>query len=234
LATVGTSREPASRNDQQCLSGAPWPPNVESGAGVRRFSQKHIAVSLERLTYVRTPSATKAAPQKKTAIQVINDMVKARLTQPEVDFLDDHGKRVPGKTIPSPEYKLLQSRGLEVRGTSIGTLRFPPVIEEAVIKRWSATWFNNARDESKQIERRRQIITTAGQEKAISKYAEKLSADLLRKQPKGVPNTLKTLVTRTRNIILEDELLRQRMTTDDQDLFDSFEEIIKWMEVNGK
>jgi hypothetical protein len=180
------------------------------------------------------PSPAKTPPAKKTAIQVINDMVKARLTQPEVDFLDDHGKRVPGKTIPSPEYKLLQSRGLEVRGASISTLRFPPIIEEAVIKRWSATWFNNARDESKQIERRRQIITTAGQEKAISKYAEKLSADLLRKQPKGVPNTLKTLVTRTRNIILEDEPLRQKMTTDDQNLFESFEEIIKWMEVNGK
>jgi hypothetical protein len=31
--------------------------------------------------------------QKKTAMQVINEMVKARLTQPEVDILDDQGVR---------------------------------------------------------------------------------------------------------------------------------------------
>src|SRR6185369_16487132 len=65
-----------------------------------------------------TPATPKAEPQKKTAIQVINDMVKARLTQPEVDVMDDHGVRGSG-TIPSQEYKLLQSRGLKVLSVGI-------------------------------------------------------------------------------------------------------------------
>ena len=56
--------------------------------------------------------------QKKTALQVVNEMVKARLTQAEVDILDDQGVRGEG-TIPSPEFKLLQERGLRVLSANI-------------------------------------------------------------------------------------------------------------------
>src|SRR5512133_3368910 len=62
---------------------------------------------------IKMPGNVKAeagASQKKTALQVINEMVKARLTQAEVDILDDHGVRGQG-TIPSAEFKLLQERG---------------------------------------------------------------------------------------------------------------------------
>jgi len=168
-------------------------------------------------------------PQKKTALQVINDMVRARLTQPEVDFFDNHGKRGTDK-VPSREFELLKSRGLQIVGVGVSNIRFHPTIEDTIINRWSATWLNNARDEGKQIERRRNILETAGQEQAIRQYAEKLSADLLRKRPKGVQETLKTLVMRTRSIIIENEPLRQRMA-EDQEIF---EEIIKWMEVSGR
>ena len=168
-------------------------------------------------------------PLKKTAIQVITDMVKARLTQPEVDVFDDHGVRGIG-TIPSPEYKLLQSRGLKVLGVGISTIRFHPTIDETIINRWSASWLKTAEEEKKQIERRLNILLTAGQDQAIRQYAEKLSVDLLRKKPEGAPDTLKTLIMRSRAIIIENEQLRKRMT-EEQEIF---EEIIKWMELNGK
>jgi len=125
---------------------------------------------------------------------------------------------------------LLKSRGLQVVGVGVSNIRFHPTIEDTIINRWSATWLNNAKDEGKQIERRRNILEAAGQEQAIRQYAEKLSADLLRKRPKGVQDTLKTLVMRTRSIIIENEQLRQRMA-EDQEIF---EEIIKWMEVTGR
>lgn len=171
----------------------------------------------------------KGEMQKKTAIQVINDMVKARLTQPEVDVFDDHGVRGIGK-IPSPEFGLLQSRGLKVLGVSISNIRFHPTIDETIINRWSATWLKTAEEEKKQIERRLNIIETTGQDQAIRQYAEKLSIDLLRKKPEGAPETLKTLIMRSRAIIIENEQLRKRMT-EEQEIF---EEIIKWMEFNGK
>ena len=167
--------------------------------------------------------------QKKTAIQVINEMVKARLTQPEVDVFDDNGVRGIG-TIPSPEFRLLQSRGLKVLSVGIGNIRFHPTIDDTIISRWSASWLKTAEEEKKQIERRLNIIETAGQDQAIRQYAEKLSVDLLRKKPEGAPETLKTLIMRSRAIIIENEQLRKRMA-EEQEIF---EEIIKWMEFNGK
>jgi hypothetical protein len=178
-----------------------------------------------------TPTAPPAssAPQMKTAMQVINAMVQARLTQPEVDVFDDHGMRGIG-TIPSPEFQLLQERGLKVLAVSISNIRFHPSIDETIINRWSATWLRAAEDEKKQIERSLNITQTSGQEQAIRQYAEKLSLDLLRKRPEGAPETLKTLVMRSRAIIIEDEQLRKRLA-DEQE---TFEEIIKWMELSGK
>ncbi len=173
-------------------------------------------------------SAGKYEPQKKTALQVINEMVEARLTQPEVDILDDHGVRGQG-TIPSQEYKLLQNRGLRVRSASVSNLRLNPIIEDTIISRWSATWLNNAKGEKDQIERRQNIVKSAGQEKAIRQYADQLSRDLIQKKPEGVKGTLKTLLMRTRAIIINNDQLRKDMVDEQQEL----EEILKWIEANG-
>ena len=174
------------------------------------------------------PSSGKNEPQKKTALQVINEMVKARLTQAEVDILDDHGIRGEG-TIPSPEFRLLQDRGLRVLSAGVGGLRLNPAIEETIINRWSATWLNNAKGEKEQIERKRSIIESAGQEQAIRQYADLLSRDLIQKKPVGVKETLKTLLIRTRTIIFTNDQLRKRMASEQLEL----EDIIKWIEVNG-
>ena len=174
------------------------------------------------------PAQVKSEPQKKTALQVINDMVRARLTQTEVDVFDDQGVRGVG-SIASPEFKLLQSRGLKVLSIGIGNVRFPPTIDETIIKRWSASWLKTAKEEKKQIERRQNILETAGQEKAIRQYAHQLSRDLLQRNPQGYKETLKTLIMRTRAIIINNDQLRQRMA----DEHEALEEIIKWMELNG-
>lgn len=170
----------------------------------------------------------KKEPKKQTALQVINDMVKARLTQLEADDLDDTGIRTQG-VIRSSEYQLLQSRGLKLLGVGIGNLRFDPEIEETIKRRWSATWLLNAKAESEQIERRRNIIESAGQEKAIRQYADLLSRDLIQKTPAGLKETLKALLMRTRTIIFRNDQLRRRMIAEQQEL----EDIIKWIEGNG-
>jgi len=173
-------------------------------------------------------TGVKKEPQKRTALQVITEMVKARLTKEEVDILDDHGGRTLGQT-PSAEYKLLQERGLEVINVSIGSLRFNPEIESTIIRNWSATWLNNAKLESEQVERKRSLVETNGQEKAIRQYADFLSKDLTQKKPVGIKETLKTLLLRTRTLILNNHQLRQRMADEQQDL----ENIIRWIEGNG-
>ncbi len=170
----------------------------------------------------------KQEPEKKTALQVINEMVNARLKNAEVDILDDHGKRGEGK-IPSPEYKLLENRGLEIKNIGIHTIRLEPEIEETIRKKWSASWFGNANAEKSQIERKRNIMEKIGQEKAMRQYADLLSSDLVRKKPVGPRETLKTLLIRTKSIIIQDDQLRKRMNDEQQEL----EDIIRWIEANG-
>ena len=169
------------------------------------------------------PAKTEAA--RKTGLQVINELVNARLTKPDVPYLDDHGNRGQG-LIESPEYQLLQDRGLQVVSVGISNLRFHPVIEETIISRWSANWFDNAKAESKQIERRQNLVKSAGQDKAILQYADLLSLDLIRKKPYGVNETLKTLIMRTRNIIINNDQLRKDMSHEQQEL----EDILRWIE----
>jgi hypothetical protein len=175
-----------------------------------------------------TQASPKKEAERKTALQLITEMVKARLTQEEVTFIDDHGGRGQG-TIPSAEYRLLQERGLQVLSVSIGGLRFNPEIESTIIRNWSATWLTNARLESEQVERKRSLVDTQGQEKAIRQYADFLSKDLTQKKPVGIKETLKTLLLRTRQLIINSHQLRQRMTDEQQDL----ENIIRWIEGNG-
>lgn len=168
-----------------------------------------------------------AGQQKKTALQVINEMIEARLTQPEVDILDDNGVRGQG-TIPSSEFKLLQERGLKVLSVSVSGLLFDPVVDSTIISRWSTTWLKVAKMESDQIERQRTILETAAREQAIRQYADMLSRDLVQRKPQGVKETLRTLLMRTRAIIFSNDQLSQRMTDEQQEL----EEIIKWIETD--
>lgn len=175
-----------------------------------------------------TEVRVKKEPQKKTALQVINEMVKARLTQEEVDIFDDNGVRVQG-TAPSREYKLLQDRGIEVRSVGIFNPILDPMIENTIIDQWSATWLQNARIESEQVERKRNLVETAGQEKAVRQYADFISKDLIQKRPVGIKDTLKTLLLRTRTLIMSNHQLRQRMSEEEQDV----EEMLRWIEGNG-
>jgi hypothetical protein len=178
------------------------------------------------------PANKNSDPQRKTALQVINDMVKARLTQPEVDVLDDTGKRGDG-TIPSREYQLLQDRGLKVISVGINTPRFNPTVEDSIIKAWNASWLNNAKSESDQIDRRRNNIEKTAEEKAKRQYVEALSREineLAKVEKPSIKETLKSLILRSHSMMRSSEQLRRRMTTEMQDI----EEMIKWIEANGK
>lgn len=183
-----------------------------------------------------TPEKSKPKePQTKTALQVINDMVKARLTKAEVDSLDDTGRR-DGQRVGSEEYRLLEARGLKVQNVSIGNLRLNPTVDEQLIKQWSANWLTNAKAESEQIDRKRNIVETAAREQALIKYAEVISSEineLAKKRQPEIKDTLKTILMRTRALIRSGEYsdqLRRRMSTELQEI----ENMIEWMEANGK
>ena len=178
----------------------------------------------------------KEEPQKKTALQVINDMVTARLTQPKVSLLDSTGKRVEGEPSDSKEYDILRERGLKVYSVSISNIRLTPPLEEQLISQWSASWLKNAKAESELLDRKRDVVEATAREQALIKYATQLSNEvneLARNRRPSVQGMLKALLFRSRSIIRSEEhsnTLRRRMTTELQEI----EDMIKWVEENGR
>lgn len=177
-----------------------------------------------------TPPPAGKKPSKKTALQVINEMVKARLTQQFVDELDEYGKRT-GNQVPSEEYNLLQIRGLKVLSVSISNVRLAPVVQEQLIKQWSANWLKFAKEESDQLDLRRTLIETSTRERTQCEYAVRLSQEidsLCKKGNPAVEALLMAVLLRSRAMIRSGQYsnsLRRRMITELQEI----DEMIKWM-----
>ena len=180
-------------------------------------------------------SSETSAPTAKTAFQVINDMVQARLTQPKVAALDETGRRTGG-TEDSKEYDLLENRGLKVLNVSISNIRLNPKLEDQLIQQWSSNWLRTAKAESEQLDRKRSVLEASSQEQAHIQYARSISREIDELSKKGRQDSkelLKALLLRSRAMIRSGEYsdqLRRRMTTELQDI----EEMIQWLEASGK
>jgi hypothetical protein len=185
-------------------------------------------------TATSTPSVINVPPANKTALQVINEMVKARLTQARVDFMDEYGQRKTGQ-FDSKEYELLQQRGLKVMSVSISNVRLHPTVQETLIKQWAANWLKLAKGENELLELNRNLIEAASQEKAQCMYAVRLSQDIKANCNNGnstVQGLLRAILLRSRAMIRSGEFsnsLRRRMTTELQDI----EDTIGWMGEDG-
>jgi hypothetical protein len=178
------------------------------------------------------PASVKNEPQKKTGLQVITDMVKARLTQAEVDIISDTGQRGIG-AVSSAEFKLLKDRGLKIINVSISNPQFNPAVEESLIRAWNANWYDNAKAESNQIDRQRNNLEKTAEEQAKRQHTEEVSRqvnDLFKTGKPDIKEMLKALILHSHTQIQSREQLRRRMITETQDI----EEMIKWIEANGK
>jgi hypothetical protein len=168
-------------------------------------------------------------PEPETALATINRMIKARMTEPKVVILDDSGK--PGEDfLDSPEYVLLQRRGIKVRSVSVSNLRFPPNIEDQLVRQWSTTWLDSAKAERDRIDRLRGFVELSGQVESVLQYTQSLSSNLLRHRPITKKDTLKILMLRSRDELVKDDRLHRRASMEREEL----EELIQWVERNGQ
>jgi len=166
--------------------------------------------------------------KKETALETINRMIKARMTQPEVEALDDYGR--PGEgALHSHEFDLLRERGIQVKAASVSSLRFAPDVENKLLARWSASWLDNAKAERDRIERERGYVELTGQVEAASAYADSISKSLLKHSPKDLKGALKALLLRSRDELVKNDRLHRRASMEREEL----EDIIQWVERNG-
>jgi hypothetical protein len=176
------------------------------------------------------PSATKAAhaTRKQTALQVINEMVKRRLTEPDVESLDNTGNPDQG-TIHSMEHTLLCARGLKVLSVSISNLRFDESVERHLIEVWKANWYTNAKAERDRIEQRRRYIEIQGEEEGTSEYARALARHVMLQKPKSKAEALRALLMRTKLTIVRSSQLQNRTSAERQDI----EDLLQWLGDNS-
>ncbi len=167
----------------------------------------------------------------KTALEVINEALKARLTRPSVEILDQFGQwRENSPTGFSPEFDQLQKRGLKVISVNINNLRLHPAIDAELIAKWETSWIKHANVEKEQMESYKNLHETASQEQAVKKYAEWLGEAVVRANPERgqIKEALKSLLSRTRAIIMRNNQLRRRMDAERQEI----EEILRWIEAS--
>jgi hypothetical protein len=167
-------------------------------------------------------------PTKKTALQVINEMVKKRLTQLETGTLSDTGILIEGSSKPSGEFDLLRKRGLKVLSVSINNLHFNKIVDKQIVSQWTSNWHNSAKAERERIERRHRYVEMNGEEEGANEYVHALARHIAKQKPKDIKETLRALLMRTQLVIVRDNQLQNRMSTERQDI----DEILTWLE-NG-
>jgi len=169
--------------------------------------------------------------QGRTGREIISDMLSMRLTQPRFPELNDYG-RPTGRHPYSPEYNLLNQRGLKVISAIVTQLRFQPGIDDTLISNWESSWLQHARQERESLEYQRSYVMEAGQRRALLDYANGASQLLpalpVSDEPPECPPLLKCLVQGTLNLTIRDPQLHQRIQIENSQLID----LLGWLEQN--
>ncbi|MFZ5882085.1 MAG: hypothetical protein ACOY0R_22160 [Chloroflexota bacterium] len=166
---------------------------------------------------------------RKTALQVINFMLKERMTNPRSPVLDQNGAPQAGWR-ESREYRLLKERGIRITSVNVNSLRFPPKVEEQLVSRWTASWLDNARKERDRIELARSYASLGGQEKAMLDYTADMAYSLLesKRESRSLKETVKSLLGRSRMLLVRSDRMHRRAANELQEL----EDILQWLESN--
>jgi hypothetical protein len=167
--------------------------------------------------------------EKLTALQVINHMLKMRMTQSNVVELDSQGRLDHTKSHMSKEYQILKGRGLRIHDVRISNIRLNPSVENELIWQWEATWLQNARAEKAQIDRMRSFTEIKSQLDGAVEYAVSLGKSLKEEKPPDIKATIRTLLLRSRNELVKNDRFHRQAGMEREEL----EEIIQWVERNG-
>jgi len=181
-------------------------------------------------------TTTTNGPQLLTALQVINQMILARMTQRLVVELDDQGQQRKNRQgnneqvfVHSKEYDILKGRGLRIHAVTVSNLNLNPTIEQGLVNQWKATWLQNAMAEKAQIDRLRSYAEIKAQVDGKLEYALSIGKCLEEEEPPDIKATVQTLLLRSRNELVKNDRFHRRASLEREAL----EEIIQWIERNG-
>ena len=166
--------------------------------------------------------AAEAEPHQ-TAAQLINQMIKARMTQLAVPVLDESGRQLEGFN-HSKEFKTLREHGLKVYNVSVSNLRFNAEVENQIVQQWTTNWLENANADRSRIERLKLVYSETGRQQARREHALILSEAI--KNPRDIPSAVGALLHQIQTEIRQDDRLLGQAKTEMQNI----DEIIAWVE----
>ena len=171
------------------------------------------------------PAGQRSAEARCTALQIINQMMNARLSRRIVVRLDDCGRPTDEQQI-SDEYRKLDERGVSVLDVAVIALRLEPEFERQLLGRWTTSWLSNARSDRERIERLETAYTEQGRHEALLDHALDLAEALNKDAATTLPAAVRTLLQATQaGIRANDRLLTRSSGT-----LDSLQALEKWLE----
>jgi len=179
----------------------------------------------EELPPLQPSAAGRSAPAGRTALQIINEMMKARLSQAVVVKLDDCGRLTDGQQL-SEEYKKLTERGIAVLGVSLSAIHLDPQVERQLLSNWTTSWLSNARADRGRIERLNLAYTEQGRHQALLDHALLLSEALNKDNPPTVTAAVRALLQGTEAEIRASDRLLGRVSSE----LELLQGLEKWLE----
>jgi len=170
-----------------------------------------------------------------TAFQVIQKKVFERLTKPDVLYIDEVGKPTTNR-IPSPEYRLLEQRGIRVTEAHIRNLHFEKAIEQQIEDKWVSYWQIQARSEREYLKRLGSYKEHAGEKDALREFAlystRKFDPKFLanskpspRSRPYHLRETVERLLRGTLMQLVQNPEVHQNLAGEESEIVD----IINWL-----
>jgi hypothetical protein len=172
-----------------------------------------------------SPNAGPFSSPPYTALQIIAQMINARLTQAVVPVLDECGRVVEGFSA-STEYKRLKERGLVVLKVNLSGLRLDPSIEDQLVQQWNTSWLASALADRGRLERLELLSAQSGKQKALLQHASTLSQAIAREQPRDLTTAVKTLLRASQAELAANQGINHQASSEDGALAD----LLQWVE----
>jgi hypothetical protein len=180
--------------------------------------------------FVRAPEASprRQTSGNHTALEIVGQMMRERMTKAVVPILDDCGRLLKGH-VPSEEFKRLKERGVSVLDVTIGGVRFDPAVENQIVQHWSTAWLATARNDGKRVEQLELLAIHAGRQQALLEHATALSEAVRRENPQTIPAAVGALLRSTQDDILTNERLSGRGGSE----LEKLSQILRWVETGN-
>ena len=175
--------------------------------------------------------ARAAGPRERgyTALELVAQMIKGRMTRAVVPVLDEYGRAARGR-LESEEYKRLRERGVVVLDVEIEAIHFDPAVEGQIVRNWNTSWLGAAQDDRRHIEQLELLSMQAGRQKALLAHAGRLAQAIQADDPRTVSSAVQSLLRSAQAEVLSDERLSGRARSELQAL----SQIQRWAEAGGR